>query len=117
MGHGNGFEQLSGVRRLRRSKRRDNSVGSAEHRFESQRYFERMQSLRRNQLRLMLSSPAKNRLRSISRHTSSPPDDSLRAMVDACVSNVAVLDESGSIIYASNAWDLLERNFEGKTGA
>jgi len=44
------------------------------------------------------------------------PDVSLRAMVDACVSNVAVLNESGSIIYASQAWDLLERNVIGKTG-
>ena len=46
-----------------------------------------------------------------------PPDDSLRALVDACVSNVAVLDESGSIVYASKAWELLERNFAAKTGA
>jgi PAS domain S-box-containing protein len=38
------------------------------------------------------------------------PDDLLRAIVDACVSNVAVLDESGSIIYASKAWDLLYCN-------
>ena len=37
-------------------------------------------------------------------------------MVDACVSNVAVLDESGSIVYASKAWDVLERNFAERTG-
>lgn len=37
-----------------------------------------------------------------------PSDDFLRAMVDACISNVAVLDESGSILYASKAWRLFE---------
>jgi len=42
------------------------------------------------------------------------PDNSLQAIVDACVSNVAVLDESGSIIYASTAWGLLEQSAEGK---
>lgn len=31
-------------------------------------------------------------------------DDPLRAIVDACISNVAVLDESGTILYASKAW-------------
>jgi PAS domain S-box-containing protein len=36
-------------------------------------------------------------------------DDFLRAMVDACVSNVAVLDESGTILYASNAWCLFQQ--------
>jgi PAS domain S-box-containing protein len=35
-------------------------------------------------------------------------DDFLRAIVDACVSNVAVLDESGAILYTSNAWRLLD---------
>jgi len=35
-------------------------------------------------------------------------DDFLRAIVDACVSNVAVLDESGSVLYTSNAWRLFE---------
>ena len=44
----------------------------------------------------------------------SPPadkasDDFLLAMVDACVSNVAVLDESGNILYASKAWRLFQR--------
>jgi PAS domain S-box-containing protein len=48
-------------------------------------------------------------IRSVSREDGSAPDDSLRAMIDACVSNVAVLDESGSIMYASKAWSLLER--------
>ena len=36
-------------------------------------------------------------------------DDFPRAIIDACVSNVAVLDESGSILYTSNAWRLLDR--------
>jgi len=36
------------------------------------------------------------------------PDNLLRAIVDACVSNVAVIDESGSIVYASNAWRVLD---------
>ena len=36
-------------------------------------------------------------------------DDFLRAMVDACISNVAVLDESGAILYASNAWSLFQQ--------
>ena len=41
---------------------------------------------------------------------SNSPDNLLRAIVDACVSNVAVLDESGSIIYASKAWSLVEKH-------
>jgi PAS domain S-box-containing protein len=66
----------------------------------------------------MISGTAKQKVRSILRDdNSSPPDLSLRAIVDACVSNVAVLDESGSIVYASKAWDVLERNFAEKTGA
>ena len=36
------------------------------------------------------------------------PDNLLRAIVNACVSNVAVLDESGNIIYASKAWGAVE---------
>src|SRR5688572_28429460 len=64
----------------------------------------------------MLSSAAKQVIRAIT-PDNSPPDDSLRVMVDACISNVAVLDESGSVIYASKAWDLLDRNFAAKTGA
>ena len=38
-----------------------------------------------------------------------PSDEFLRAIIDACVSNVAVLDESGSILYTSKAWGLFER--------
>src|SRR5689334_6284071 len=55
-----------------------------------------------------MSSSPKLMIRSVSREDGSAPDDSLRAMIDACVSNVAVLDESGSIMYASKAWSLLE---------
>ena len=36
-------------------------------------------------------------------------DDPLRAIVDACISNVAVLDESGNILYASKAWGLFQQ--------
>lgn len=57
----------------------------------------------------MHPSPAKQSVDSIIHDGSNSPDDLLRAIVDACVSNVAVLDESGSIIYASKAWGLLER--------
>ena len=35
-------------------------------------------------------------------------DGFLRAIVDACISNVAVLDESGTILYANEAWHLFE---------
>jgi len=62
----------------------------------------------------MYSGTAKQTV--VGRDNIGAPDVSLRAMVDACVSNVAVLNESGSIIYASQAWDLLERNVIGKTG-
>src|SRR5215208_559220 len=56
----------------------------------------------------MLSSAAKQT--SVSPEAAGSPDDLLRAIIDACVSNVAVLDESGSIIYASKAWSRLEHN-------
>jgi len=59
----------------------------------------------------MFLSPVKETVNSLLKDNTSP-DDSLRAIVDACVSNVAVLDESGSIIYASKAWGLLGRNPE-----
>ena len=64
----------------------------------------------------MLVGPAKETVKSIVEDSSDSADHSLRAIVDACVSNVAVLDESGSIIYASKAWGLLERNAQGKKG-
>ena len=64
----------------------------------------------------MFSGSARQMTNPIAREISSSPDDSLRAIVDACVSNVAVLDESGSIIYASKAWSLFERNSADKNG-
>jgi PAS domain S-box-containing protein len=54
---------------------------------------------------------------SVNHEVNNSPDSLLRAIVDACVSNVAVLDESGAIIYASKAWGLLERNSQEKTNA
>src|SRR5690348_2860753 len=36
-------------------------------------------------------------------------DDSLRALIEACISNVAVLDELGVILYASKAWRLFQQ--------
>jgi PAS domain S-box-containing protein len=57
----------------------------------------------------MFSSVAQQMVNGIPPESNSSPDDSLRAIIDACVSNVAVLDESGSIIYASRAWSLLEQ--------
>jgi PAS domain S-box-containing protein len=61
----------------------------------------------------MLLSPFKETVDSTIQDSNSP-DNLLRAIVDACVSNVAVLDESGSFIYASKAWSLLERNCQEK---
>jgi signal transduction histidine kinase len=55
-----------------------------------------------------MSTAAKRMIRAVTKANASAPDNSLRPMIDACVSNVAVLDESGSIMYASNAWCLLE---------
>ena len=57
----------------------------------------------------MFSGAAEKMASPIPRESNSSPDDSLRAIIDACVSNVAVLDESGSIVYASKAWSLLEQ--------
>ena len=57
----------------------------------------------------MLLSFAEKTVNRMKRDSNNSPDDSLRAIIDACVSNVAVLDESGSIIYASRAWSLLEQ--------
>lgn len=56
----------------------------------------------------MLTSAAKQT--PINLENSNSPDDLLRAIIDACVSNVAVLDESGAVIYASHAWSLLEQD-------
>ncbi len=54
----------------------------------------------------MSSSPSKQLSVSLGDEAS---DDSLRALVNACVSNVAVLDESGAILYASRAWRLFQQ--------
>ena len=62
----------------------------------------------------MFFSPSKEKVNSIGEDNNSSPDASLRAIVDACVSNVAVLDESGTIIYASKAWGMLDPNSEQK---
>src|SRR5678816_4167622 len=64
----------------------------------------------------MFSGSARQTTNPIAREHNSYPEDVLRAIVDACVSNVAVLDESGSIIYASKAWSLFERNSADKNG-
>ena len=58
----------------------------------------------------MFVSPAEEMINGIIQDNSEAPDNLLRAIVDACVSNVAVLNESGCIIYASKAWSLLERD-------
>ena len=61
----------------------------------------------------MFPSPARQTVNSMMPDSNSP-DNSLRALVDACVSNVAVLDESGTVIYASKAWGLLAQSPEQK---
>jgi len=55
----------------------------------------------------MISNLAKPNTRSLQEDKAS--DDPLRAIVDACISNVAVLDESGTILYASKAWRLFQQ--------
>ena len=57
----------------------------------------------------MLSSSAKKVVKPLFRDNKNSPDDLLWAIVDACVSNVAVLDETGSLIYASRAWSCFEQ--------
>src|SRR5262245_52465925 len=65
---------------------------------------------RRQQTSTMFLSSVNEPVNSIIADKNNSPDDLLRAIVDACVSNVAVLDESGCIIYASKAWDFLYCN-------
>ncbi len=60
----------------------------------------------------MSSNPSKAIVKSFKPDTAS--DDFLRAIVDACISNVAVLDESGSILYANKAWRLFQRGTAGE---
>ena len=64
----------------------------------------------------MFLNPGKEMINSAIQNVSPSPDNLLRAIVDACVSNVAVVDESGAIIYASRAWGLLERNSQERSG-
>lgn len=65
--------------------------------------------------RAMLSSAAKQKSTEVG--NTGAPDDFLRAIIDACVSNVAVLDESGAMIYASKAWSLIEQDtYSGRVG-
>src|SRR5215475_4289530 len=65
---------------------------------------------RRQRTNTMFLSSVKEPVNSIIVDKNNSPDDLLRAIVDACVSNVAVLDESGCIIYANKAWDFLYCN-------
>ena len=62
----------------------------------------------------MLVSTVKETINSIALGNNDSPDNLLAAIVDACVSNVAVIDESGSIVYASKAWGVLEWNSQAK---
>lgn len=57
----------------------------------------------------MVSTSAKKVLKPVFPDKKHSPDDLLWAIVDACVSNVAVLDETGSLIYASRAWSCFEQ--------
>ena len=65
----------------------------------------------------MLSSSAKKVVKPIFRDKKNSPDDLLWAIVDACISNVAVLDESGSLIYASKAWSCFEQVENTRAGS
>ena len=56
----------------------------------------------------MSSNPTKATIKNFRRDTAS--DEFLRAIVDACISNVAVLDESGAILYANKAWQLFQES-------
>lgn len=65
----------------------------------------------------MLSSSAKKVVKPMFRDNKHSPDDLLWAIVDACVSNVAVLDETGSLIYASRAWSCFEQVENTRAGS
>ena len=56
----------------------------------------------------MTSNLSKSIVKSFNKDTAS--DDFLRAIVDVCISNVAVLDEAGTILYASKAWRLFQQD-------
>ena len=47
-----------------------------------------------------------------SRVAGEAPDGFLRALVDACVTSVAVVGECGTVLYASKAWRVFERSVE-----
>jgi PAS domain S-box-containing protein len=55
----------------------------------------------------MTPNPAKAIIKSLKKVTAS--DDFLRAIIDACISNVAVVGESGTILYSSKAWRLFQQ--------
>src|SRR5215813_8805558 len=61
----------------------------------------------------MISSLTKQTGKYVKLEKDKVSDDLLRVIVDACVSNVAVLDESGTVLYASKAWRLLQGGAEG----
>ena len=54
--------------------------------------------------------------KSIGKNEKQALDDLLEAIVDACVSNVAVLDEAGTIVYANKAWSLLQQGTVPEAG-
>jgi len=57
-----------------------------------------------------MTSPATSRIEPSSiKRDDVLSDETLRALVNACISNVAVLSESGKILYASKAWHLFQR--------
>jgi PAS domain S-box-containing protein len=55
----------------------------------------------------MSSKPTRAIVKNFKADTAS--DDVLRAIVEACISNVAVLEESGSILYANKAWYVFQQ--------
>src|SRR5215211_1544082 len=112
MGYGNRFEQLFQIGRLCGAPWGNDGVERAQYRFESQRDFALGHAVNRT-----------STMHAISRKVVKPgfgnnnsPDDMLWAIVDVCVSNVAVLDETGSLIYASRAWSCFELNAIENTG-
>jgi PAS domain S-box-containing protein len=58
----------------------------------------------------MVSSLTKEPATNVMSRKDNASDSFLRAIVDGCASNVAVLDESGTILYASKAWRLFEHD-------
>ena len=57
----------------------------------------------------MAAAPEKELAKNLSSEPDEDSDKFLQAVVDACASNVAVLDESGNMLYASKAWHLFEK--------